>query len=125
MRRGSGATTGNRFRHYARCGKSEEAHAIMKEDFTGGRFPSQLFGANAAWWALMLLSLNLQMVMKRTVLGTAFLTKRMKAVRFEMITHGGRLLFHARNQILRVSQAFADQLLAWRATLDALRTAPA
>ena len=22
--------------HYERCGKSEEAHAIMKEDFTGG-----------------------------------------------------------------------------------------
>jgi hypothetical protein len=111
--------------HYARCGKSEEAHAIMKEDFTGGRFPSHLFGANAAWWALMILTMNLQMVMKRTVLGKDWLPKRMKAVRFGIITQAGRLLCHARQQVLRVSAAFAAQLAAWRATLGALRPAPA
>ena len=33
-----------------RCGKSEEAHAVMKDDLAGGRLPSGLFGANAAWW---------------------------------------------------------------------------
>lgn len=111
--------------HYGRCGKSEEAHAIMKEDFTGGRFPSQLFGANAAWWALMILTMNLQMVMKRTTLGKEWLPKRMKAVRFGIITQAGRLLCHARQQVLRVSQAFAARLMAWRATLDALLPAPA
>jgi hypothetical protein len=31
-----------------RCGKSEEAHSIMKEDLAGGKLPSVLFGANAA-----------------------------------------------------------------------------
>jgi len=97
----------------------------MKDDFTGGRFPSQLFGVNAAWWALMVLSLNLRMVMKRTVLGKAWLPKRMKAVRFGVITRAGRLLCHARQQVPRVSQAFADELTAWRATLDRLHPAPA
>src|SRR5208337_3956162 len=29
-----------------RCGKSEEAHAVMKDDLAGGRLPSGLFGAN-------------------------------------------------------------------------------
>ena len=111
--------------HYARCGKSEEAHAIMKEDFTGGRFPSQLFGANAAWWALMILSMNLQMVMKRTMLGANWLTKRMKAVRFGVIAQSGRVICHARQQVLRVSQAFADQLATWRANLDTILAAPA
>lgn len=111
--------------HYGRCGKSEEAHAIMKEDFTGGRFPSQLFGANAAWWALMILTMNLQMVMKRTVLGKDWLPKRMKAVRFGVITQAGRLLCHARQRVLRVSQVWANRLQAWRATLDTLRPAPA
>jgi hypothetical protein len=111
--------------HYARCGKSEEAHAIMKEDFTGGRFPSQRFGANAAWWALMILTMNLQMVMKRTVLGTEWLPKRMKAVRFGIITQAGRLLTHARQQVLRVSAAFATAVQAWRATLYGLAPAPA
>jgi hypothetical protein len=110
--------------HYARCGKSEEAHAIMKEDFTGGRFPSQLFGANAAWWALMILSMNLHMVMKRVVLGQEWLPKRMKAVRFGVITRVGRFITHARQQVLRVSHAFADQMMAWRATLGNLELVP-
>ena len=111
--------------HYARCGKSEEAHAIMKEDFTGGRFPSQLFGAHAAWWALMILSMNLQMVMKRTMLGKNWLTKRMKAVRFGVMAQSGRFIGHARQQVLRVSQAFADQLATWRTNLDTVLAAPA
>jgi hypothetical protein len=34
---------------YERCGKSEEAHSIMKEDLAGGRLPSSDFGENAAW----------------------------------------------------------------------------
>ena len=110
--------------HYARCGKSEEAHSIMKEDFTGGRFPSQLFGANAAWWAMMILSMNLQMIMKRLVLGKEWLPKRMKAVRFGVITRAGRFLSHARQQVLRVSKAFAEQLMAWLATIESLAPAP-
>lgn len=110
--------------HSARCGKSEEAHAIMKDDFAGGRFPSQLFGANAAWWALMILTMNLHMVMKHTVLGKDWLTKRMKAVRFGVITRAGRLLSHARQYVLRVSSTFATQLTAWRTTLEALSPAP-
>jgi hypothetical protein len=111
--------------HSGRCGKSEEAHAIMKEDFTGGRFPSQLFGANAAWWALMLLTMNLQMVMKWTVLGQPWVPKRMKAVRFGIITQAGRWLCHARQQALRVSRTFASQLMEWRATIATLLPAPA
>ena len=41
---------------YQRCGKSEEAHAIMKNDFAGGRFPSEDYGENAAWWWNMTLA---------------------------------------------------------------------
>ena len=48
-----------------RCGKSEEAHAVMKHDLAGGRLPSGLFGANAAWWAIMILAHNLNAMMKR------------------------------------------------------------
>jgi len=36
--------------HRQRCGKSEEVHAVMKDDLAGGRMPSHRFGANAAWW---------------------------------------------------------------------------
>src|SRR5882724_3579126 len=35
---------------HERCGKSEEAHKVMKEDLAGGQLPSGDFGENAAWW---------------------------------------------------------------------------
>ena len=41
-----------------RCGKSEEVHAVMKTDLAGGRMPTGRFGANAAWWTIMILAHN-------------------------------------------------------------------
>ncbi|MEW6141207.1 MAG: IS1380 family transposase, partial [Thermodesulfobacteriota bacterium] len=52
-----------------RCGKSEQAHSIIKSDLAGGKLPSGLFGANAAWWQIMILAFNLNAAMKRQVLG--------------------------------------------------------
>jgi len=48
---------------YKRCGKSEEAHSVMKENLAGGPLPSGKFGQNAAWWWIMVLALNLDAVM--------------------------------------------------------------
>lgn len=83
-----------------RCGKSEEAHSVMKEDLAGGRLPSGYFGVNAAWWHIMILALNLNSAMKRLVLGEAWVGKRMKAIRFWLIKLPGRVLKRAR--MLRV-----------------------
>ena len=83
-----------------RCGKSEEAHSVMKEDLAGGRLPSEYFGVNAAWWHIMILALNLNSAMKRLVLGGAWVGKRMKAIRFWLIKLPGRVLKRAR--MLRV-----------------------
>ena len=52
-----------------RCGKGEEVHAVLKEDLAGGRLPSGKFGSNAAWWAIAVLTFNLNSAMKRLVLG--------------------------------------------------------
>ena len=52
-----------------RCGKGEEVHAVLKEDLAGGRMPSGEFGANAAWWAIVVLAFNLHSAMKWLVLG--------------------------------------------------------
>ena len=70
---------------------------------------------NAAWWALMVLAMNLQMVMKRLVLGEPWLRKRMKAMRFALIGQAGRLLRHARQLYVRVPRIVAE----WFATLRA------
>jgi len=68
---------------YQRCGKSEEAHAVMKDDLAGGKLPSGDFGENAAWWWIMILALNLNAIMKRFVLGKKWVPKRLKAIRFQ------------------------------------------
>ena len=45
--------------HRRRCGKSEEAHGVMKQDLAGGKLPSGNFGENAAWWGITVLAFNL------------------------------------------------------------------
>jgi hypothetical protein len=85
-----------------RCGKSEEAHSIMKEDLAGGKLPSGLFGANAAWWQIMILAFNVNSAMKRLVLGGNWVNRRMKAIRFWLINVPGRVLRHARSLVVRL-----------------------
>jgi hypothetical protein len=86
-----------------RCGKSEEAHAVMKEDLAGGKLPSGDFGENAAWWSIMILAFNLNAVMKKLVLRAGWESKRMKALRFGLIHLPGRVLEHARRLRVRLS----------------------
>jgi len=84
-----------------RCGKSEEVHAVMKDDLAGGKFPSGDFGENAAWWGIMILALNLNAAMKRLVLPASWSGKRFKAVRFGLINLAGQVRVRSRQlQIL-------------------------
>lgn len=85
-----------------RCGKSEEAHSVMKQDLAGGQFPSALFGANAAWWQIMILSFNFHVAMKCLVLGSSWATWRLKAIRFWLINVPGRVLDRSRNLVVRM-----------------------
>ncbi|HKJ72409.1 MAG TPA: IS1380 family transposase [Gammaproteobacteria bacterium] len=112
--------------HRARCGKAEEAHAIMKHDLAGGQLPSARFGANAAWWAIMILTFNLQAAMRRLVLGGAWADKRLKAIRFALIRLPGRVLWHARRLVIRLPAAHPalPVLLDARRTILALAHAP-
>jgi len=86
-----------------RCGKGEEMHKIMKEDLAGGHLPSARFGANAAWWGIMVLAFNLNSLMKRLVLPDGWAPKRLKAVRFGFINVAGRVVSRARQLIIRLS----------------------
>lgn len=110
-----------------RCGKSEEVHSVMKSDLAGGQLPSGLFGANAAWWTLMILAHNLNTAMKRLVLGKDWVTRRIKALRFRLIGLPGRVVSHARKLIIRLG-AGADALatiINARRTIRALACGPA
>lgn len=90
--------------HNGRCGKSEDAHKILKEDFAGGVMPSNEFGANAAWWAVAVLAMNVASAMKRVVLGGDWAGRRMKAVRFLLINVPGRVISKGRQLYLRLSR---------------------
>jgi hypothetical protein len=88
--------------HRERCGKSEEAHSVMKGDFAGGKLPSGDFGENAAWWWIMILAMNLSTIMKRLVLGGSWASRRMKAIRFSLINIPGRIVERSRELIIRL-----------------------
>jgi hypothetical protein len=89
--------------HDERCGKSEEAHAILKHDLAGGRFPSGKFGANAAWWWFAVLAFNLQSIMGRVALGDGWRFRRMKAIRYHLIHLPGRIMKRSNRLIVRLS----------------------
>jgi len=123
---------GNELIHWyrQRCGRSEEVHAVMKEDLAGGKLPSGDFGENAAWWGIMLLALNLNAAMKRLVLPQSWRRKRLKALRFGLVCLAGQvrersrlleillspchpalgLLCQAREQIARLARGAPERL---------------
>jgi Transposase DDE domain group 1 len=111
----------------ARCGKSEEAHSVIKSDLAGGQLPSGLFGANAAWWALTILAHNLNAAMKRLVLGKGWATKRMKPMRFHLIGLPGRVVSHARQLLIRLGAGAGalETIIVARQTIRALACGPA
>jgi hypothetical protein len=110
--------------HQQRCGKSEEMHAVMKEDLAGGTLPSGDFGENAAWWGFMILALNLNVALKRWVLGKEWAHKRMKAIRFGLIHLPGRVLERSRQLVIRLSRHCSAYKLLLRARRKILHWVP-
>jgi hypothetical protein len=112
--------------HDGRCGKCEEAHKVLKEDFAGGKMPSSEFGANAAWWQIAVLAMNIASAMKRIVLGGVWANRRMKAIRFLLIGVPGRVVEKARQLYLRLSRDHPalDVVVRMRLRIRELATGP-
>jgi hypothetical protein len=90
--------------HHERCGKSEEAHAVLKEDLAGGTLPSGSFGENAAWWSITTMAHNLNAAMERLVLPASWVSKRMKAIRFWLINLPAVVVERSRQLFVRLSE---------------------
>ena len=112
--------------HYKRCGRSEEAHSVMKEDLAGGRLPSGDFGENAAWWWIMILAFNLNAALKSLVLEGKWVHKRMKAMRFSLINIPARVIGRSRQLSFRLKAGHPAYgwLLSIRAKIAGLAPAP-
>lgn len=112
--------------HHERCGKSEEAHSVMKEDLACGKLPSDDFGENAAWWWVMVLALNLNAAMKVLAMGESWAKKRMKAIRFNLINLPARIVDRSNSLWIRLSENHPslELLLSIRNKIAALVPAP-
>jgi len=74
----------------------------------------------------MILAHNLNVAIKRLMLGPAWVAKRMKALRFALISLPGRVVHHARRLIVRLSAAgdTLAVLLSARRTIESLPQGP-
>lgn len=111
---------------HKRCGKSEAIHTAMKDDLAGGTLPSGDFGANAAWWGMMIIALNLNVIMKKLALSKSMANSRMKAIRFTIINIPGRIVTRSRRLRLKLSKnhpAF-DVLVEARRRIASIQPAP-
>ena len=108
--------------HRGRCGKSEQAHDILKNDFGGGHVPSHLFGVNAAWWNIAVLAMNVSNMLKMFFLPEGFRDCRMKKLRHVFFTLAGKVVSHARRVVLRVwsGDAGSELLMYAMSALDRL-----
>ena len=82
----------------------------MKSDFAGGQLPSNKFGVNAAWWWLMILSLNLTTILQILTLEPESQRKRMKSLRFRLLNIPGRIIYHCDQIILKIARSHQSYL---------------
>lgn len=119
------AWEGERLIHWSRkrCGDSEHIHSEMKEEFAGGQLPSGEFGSNAAWWWIMVMSLNLNAIMRSVVLGKSWKKRRMKSVRISVIYIACRVVKQGRDLVVRVAKGHQslDLLLHARERIVSLK----
>ena len=113
--------------HRQRCGKSEELHKTEKEDLAGGRLPSKRFGANAAWWQIMVLAFNLEAILQRQILEDEFKYCHLKRLRRYFINQPAHVIIHGRTLIIRCPDdqtALVQWLVAMRARVLCLGQPP-
>ena len=77
--------------HREKAGTVEHVHDEVKNGLAGSHVPSQLMGANAAWFKMNLLAYNLVSAMKGLCLDPEERTARLKKFRLLIIHLAGRL----------------------------------
>jgi len=88
--------------HWGKAGTVEYTHNVTKNDLGGRLPPSGLFGVNAAWYRLTMLTYNILSVLKRQCLPERLLDARPKRLRYEMFTIPAEIREHGRQTTARL-----------------------
>ncbi len=91
--------------HREKGGTVEHVHHVLKNELAAAALPSGKFGANAAWFRLNVLTYNLLTALKRLTLPGDFATARPKRLRFLLFNTVGKVVYHARRTLLRLTGA--------------------
>ena len=94
-----------------KAGTVEHVNRVIKDELTGGVYPSGKFGANAAWLRLQVITSNLLELLKATALDQQFRHARPKRLRFAVFTQFGRVVHHARQSFIRLCTRVLEGLL--------------
>jgi Transposase DDE domain group 1 len=94
-----------------KAGTIEHVNYILKDELAAGVYPSDKFGANAAWLRLQVLTHNLLELLKATALDGEYRRARPKRLRFAIFTQFGRVVRHARGQFVRLTTRALDALV--------------
>jgi hypothetical protein len=94
-----------------KAGTVEHVHHILLSELGAGVYPSDKFGANAAWLRLQVLTHNLLELLKATVLPAEFRKARPKRLRFAVFTQFGRVVRHAHKIVVRITTRALELLM--------------
>jgi hypothetical protein len=90
--------------HYEKAGNIEHTHDRIKNDLGGGVLPCAEFGANAAWWRLQCLALNLVRCLQLNALPKDLQWSHLKRLRYRLFNIAGKVIAHSRYRILKLSR---------------------
>jgi Transposase DDE domain group 1 len=105
--------------HRGKAGTIEHVHRVLKSELAAGVMPCQLFGANAAWFRINVITYNLLTALKRKALPDRYRLARPKRLRFEVFTLPAKLAIHESQLSVQVSIANdrLDEIIAARQQL--------
>lgn len=88
--------------HRQKAGTIEHVHDEVKNDLGGGRLPSGKFGANAAWFRIVLLAYNVVSAQRALALGEELRPARLKRLRLWVYGLSGRMSYTGNTLKLRL-----------------------
>ncbi|MDD5309682.1 MAG: transposase [Deltaproteobacteria bacterium] len=93
--------------HRGKTGTIEHVHRVLRDELGAGVMPCQLFGANAAWFRMNVITFNLLTALKRKALPERFRLARPKRLRYELFTVPAKLAVHESRLSVKASASDA------------------